>query len=569
MKRIVIILCGLVVFLLIFSGSAHALDKYYLLRKGNIARDEGGIEEAIRYYQEYIESHPATRNEHSAQYHRQIQYYIRNLLTAYSNLLDLYREEGKQEEIDSWIKKLKAAYSGNSYGSKNMYSLALILLDNNFQDDAIRLFELIIKEQEDNYIPYNNKVTLRAFSKILKMYQSRGEDEKLTRLIESLHSGYPTPDFDLKDKYSLATLYLKYGLETAGEELLNQVIDEGEIKPDDSDMNVIMRAYSRLVEIYRKRKDEGSIEVLLEKTSERYFVENLSPHNMYKLAVNYLKCGKREEGSRLLVEVKDQHIDTIFGRKALFLLGRVSQSDKDWDSAIKYYAEYIDRYPEPPFFALKAYSRLIDSYWSRDAELEFVKDEIKKLSDIVNGVSDFETQLNLARDLKWKGMDDLSSATFQLGMSSARRFISNHEGTYEALRAYWLIERYAFALDRFNLIEESGSRILELVGKMKDMPLKQEKRERIEYIQSQTYLWLAKYCRTKGDYQEARRLLKMFIEDYPNHREIDYARYELGRISEDDNQVDEAMSMYQVVQDGMWKKKAQERLQRILDRSLE
>jgi outer membrane protein assembly factor BamD (BamD/ComL family) len=566
MRRIGKISCGFVAFLLIFSGSARALDKYYLLRKGNIARDEGRIEAAIGYYQEYIESHPTTRDAHSAQYHRRIQYYVRNLLMAYSNLLDLYREDGKRVEIDAWIKRLKGVYSSNSFGSKNMYSLALIYLDNNLPDDAIRLFEGIIKEQEENYIPHNNKVTLRACSKLLRMYQSKGEYEKLTKLIESLRSGYPIPDFDLKDRYSLATLYLKYGLETAGEELLNEIIDEEGINPDDSDINTLIRAYSRLVDIYRKRKDKGSIDALFERISQRYLVENLSPYNMYKLAVNYLKCGKREEGSRLLVEIKDRHLDTIFGRKALFLLGRVSQSDKDWDSAIKYYAEYIDRYPEPPFFALKAYSRLIDSYWSRDAELELVQDEITKLSDIVNGVSDFETQLNLARDLKWKGMDDLSSATFHLGLSSARRFISEHEGTYGALRAYWMIEKYAFALGRFDLVDESAARILELVGKLKDMPLAQERRERTEYIQSQTYLWLAKCYRNKGEYQEAKRHLTMFIEGYPNHKEIHYARYELGRVCEEDNQVDEAITIYKTVQDGMWKKKAQRRLLRILDR---
>lgn len=569
MRRIIAISCGFVVFLLIFSGSARALDKYYLLRKGNIARDEGRIEKAIEYYQEYIESHPTMRNAHSAQYHRRIQYYIRNLLMAYSNLFDLYREDGKREEIDTWIKKLKDAYSGSGFGSKNMYSLALIYLDNNLSEDAIRLFERIIKEQEENYIPHNNKVTLRACSKLLRIYQSKGEYEKLTRLIESLRSGYPIPDFDLKDKYSLATLYLKYGLETAGEELLKQIIDEGGINPDSSDINTLIRAYSRLFDLYHKRKDEASTDALFEQISQRYLVENLSPHNMYKLAVNHLKCGKKEEGSKLLVEIKDQHLDTIFGRKALFLLGRVSQSAKDWDSAIKYYAEYIDRYPDPPFFALKAYSRLIDSYWSRDAELELVQDEIKKLSDIVNGVSDFETQLNLARDLKWKGMDDLSSATFRFGLSSARRFISEHEGTYGALRAYWMIEKYAFALGRFDLVEESGTRILELVGKLKDMPLKQERRERIEYIQSQTYLWLAKFSRNKGDYQEAKRFLKMFIEGYPDHKEIHYARYELGSVYEYENQADKAISMYKTVRDSMWKKKAQERLLRILDRGLD
>jgi tetratricopeptide (TPR) repeat protein len=54
---------------LIFAADSFALDKYYLLRKGNIARDEGKIEEAIECYQEYIESHPTTNVIHSNQYH--------------------------------------------------------------------------------------------------------------------------------------------------------------------------------------------------------------------------------------------------------------------------------------------------------------------------------------------------------------------------------------------------------------------------------------------------------------------------------------------------------------------
>ncbi|MEA1900030.1 MAG: hypothetical protein U9N47_04565 [Thermodesulfobacteriota bacterium] len=97
------------------------MDKYYLLGKGNIARDEGRIKEAIKYYQEYIESHPTTRDAHSAQYHKRIQYYIRNLLIAYSNLLDLYRENRESEAVDKWINKLKGAYLSSSFGSKNMY----------------------------------------------------------------------------------------------------------------------------------------------------------------------------------------------------------------------------------------------------------------------------------------------------------------------------------------------------------------------------------------------------------------------------------------------------------------
>ena len=569
MRKIKKISFPLVAFLFLFAGNALALDKYYLLSKGNIARDEGRIEEAIEYYQEYIESHPTTRDAHSAQYHKRIQYYIRNLLIAYSNLLDLYRENRKSEEIDEWIKKLKDAYLSSNFGSKNMYRLALIYLDNNLSEDAIGLFERIIKEQKENYNPYNNKVTLRAYSKLLKIYQSQGENEKVATLIESLKSNYPTSDFDLKDKYGLAALYLRYGLETDGEELLKDIIDEEKSYPDSWNRNTLIKTYSKLLKIYRKRKNTVSIEELVKEISQKYPVEGLSPNNMYKLAVTYLKCGKREQGSKLLSGITEKYPYTTFGRKALFLLGRLSQSKEDWDSAIKYYAEYIERYPDPPFFALKAYSRLIDSYWSRDANLELVQDELKKLSDIVNEVSDFETQLNLARDLKWKGMDELSSATFSLGLSSARKFISENEDTYKALRAYWMIEKYACALDRFDLVEESASSILEIVDKLQKTPLKHKKRKKLEYIKSQTYLWLAKVYRKKGDYPEAARFLKMFIENYPYHKEINYARFELGRVYEDEEQVDEATKAYQMVGDGMWKKKAQRRLLRIRNRGMD
>ena len=560
MNKIIKILLPLMVIVLIFAANGFALDKYYLLTKGNIAGDEGKIEEAIQYYQEYIESHPTTKAVYSAQYRKRIQYYIRNLLIAYSNLLDVYRENGQSDAIDKWIQKLKDAYFSSSFGSKNMYSLARIYLDNNLSGDAIKLFEQIIKEQKANYNPHNNKVTLRAYSKLLKIYESQGENEKVAGLIESLRSNYPASDFDLKDKYRLAALYLKYGLETNGEELLKEIIDEDGSNPDSSNINVLIKTYSKLLKICHKKKDKDTIKDLVEQISHKFPIVNLSPNNIYKLAVAYLKCGEKEEGSKLLMEITDQYSYTTFGRKALFLLGRLSQSNEDWDSAIKYYAEYVERYPDPPFFALKAYSRLIDAYWSRYANLEVVQDETKKLSDIVNDISDFETQLNLARDLKWKGMDKLASATFSLGLSSAREFISENENTYKALRAYWIIEKYAHALDRFDLVEESGNNILEIVNKSKNALMKPDKVEKIEYIKSQTYLWLAKVYRNKKDYPESKKFLKMFIEAYPKHKEINYAKYELGRVYEDENQAEEAINMYKMVEDSLWKKKAEKRL---------
>ena len=559
MNRVVKTLACLVIMVLIFDSNCCALERYYLLKEGNIARNEGKIKEAIKYYQEYIESHPTTRNINSNRYNKRRQYYIRNLLIAYSNLLKIYRENRDSKPLDKWMKKLKQAYPYSGFGSKNLYSLAFIYLGNGLSADAIVIFEHIIREQKENYNPDNNKVMLRAYSKLLYIYKSQGENEGVANLIGSLKLNYPTSDFDLQDRYKLATLYLKYGTVTDGEELLNDIVYEGVCCGDASNINVLIRTYSKLMEICHKKGDRDCIGQLAGQISHNFESASLSASNMYTLAVTYLKCGMKEEGSRLLVEITDHFSYTTFGRKALFLLGRLSQSNEDWDSAIAYYAEYVKRYPDPLFFALKAYSRMIDSYWSRDASMELVQDEITDLCDIVNGISNFETQLNLARDLKWKGMDEMASATLSLGLDSAEKFISEHKNTYKALRAHWIIQRYAYALGRFDLVEESASQVLEIVNNLNNAPLGSERSEQVEHIKSQAYLWLARVYRERQN-PEAARFLKMFIEEFPDHKDIDYARYELGMLCEDENDTEAAMIIYNKIGDGIWQRKAQKRL---------
>jgi outer membrane protein assembly factor BamD (BamD/ComL family) len=549
----------LVIMVLIFAPNCFALEKYYLLKEGNIARNKGKIKEAIKYYQEYIECHPTTRNIQSNPYNKRRQYYIRNLLKAYSNLLKIYRENREIEPLDKWMKKLKQAYHYSDLGSKNLYSLALIYFGNGLSKDATVIFEHIIREQKECYRPDNNKVMLRAYSKLLNIYKSQGNNKRVANLIESLKSNYPTSDFDLQDRYKLATIYLKYGTETDGEELLNDIIYESVYYSDASNINVLIRTYSKLLGICHKNGDRDRISQLAGQISHNFESASLSASHMYTLAVTYLKCGMKEEGSRLLVEITDHFSYTTFGRKALFLLGRLSQSDEDWDSAIAYYAEYVKRYPKPLFFALKAYSRMIDSYWSRDASMELIQDEIRDLCDIVNGISNFETQLNLARDLKWKGMDEMASATFSLGLNSADKFISEHKNTYKELRARWIIQRYAYALGRFDLVEESATQILQVVNNLNNASLGSERSEQVEYIKSQAYLWLARIYKERQD-PEAAKFLKMFMEKFPHSKDIDYARYELGTLSEDENDLEAAILIYRKIEKGVWKRKAQKRL---------
>ena len=113
------ILLFLLLFCFLFAGDAFGLGKYYLLKKGNAARDDGKFDEAIHHYQSYIASHPTVLGINSAQYYKAKQYYIRNLLIAYSNLISLYKDNHNTLEIEKCINNLKVIYLTDGLGSKN------------------------------------------------------------------------------------------------------------------------------------------------------------------------------------------------------------------------------------------------------------------------------------------------------------------------------------------------------------------------------------------------------------------------------------------------------------------
>lgn len=190
-------------------GITWAYDNYYLFKQGNVARDEGNLSEAIQYYQEYITTHPLiVETGFSGNIPRNGQYFLRNLLMACDNLCDLLRQSGRSNEIDYWLNKLKTSYQPENYGSKNTYNLARILQANNYQDDAIVFLEKIIAVQKDEYRPGNNKVFLRAAASLIDIYKKRGESAMQVQLFQNLLQ-FQTTDFDHKDKYKLATLYLE------------------------------------------------------------------------------------------------------------------------------------------------------------------------------------------------------------------------------------------------------------------------------------------------------------------------------------------------------------------------
>jgi outer membrane protein assembly factor BamD (BamD/ComL family) len=547
-----------------------AADNYYLLKKGASAWDAGQLSEAIGFYQEYIDHHPATTHIFSDTYQQRKQYHLRNLLIAYKNLLEIYDQIRDHTSKSLWLDHLESLGSEGSLGAKNLYQAGWILLKHQRENAAASIFESIVAEQCEAYNPNHNKVLLRSCVKLIEIYQQKGEVLKQADLLKRIQHKFPTKDFDPRDLYRLANFYQNCGMEIESKKLLHRIADEDDFNLSSPYLHARMDAYARLLEIayhedkaaWSANKSDNALRKWIAHLSQKYPPESLPAAISYKLAVKYLQYDRTDEGIRLLEYISKEHSKGTTGRKALFLLGRVAQSQENWDKAIAYFESYIHQYPDPLFFALKAYSRMIDAYWSKDADIKLAQKDAGLLADIVNQVADYETQLNLSRDLKWMGMDQLAEATFNLGANAAEKEAQKHTGTYKALRIRWLITKYAQAIERYDLAEKNGKMALTLARQLnhQNREKSSNKPEKTEYIESQIYLWLAKIYETQERYDEAEPLLRLFMNKYPDDKENAYAGYALGQVLEKLGRVQDAADTYSTVSQGMWKEKAHKRV---------
>jgi len=170
----------------------------------------------------------------------------------------------------------------------------------------------------------------------------------------------------------------------------------------------------------------------------------------------------------------------------------------------------------------------------------------------------------MARELHFKGFDQLADATFTLGYTYAQDSAIKNKNSLEAIRANWQLTKYAFDLGRHELARESGESVLEQHARLSDPLTSINEKERAGHYLSRTYLWLARiYDKTDNNPQKAREILQRFIEEFPEDSDIDYATYQLGRLYEGDQQVDKAVEIYQQIGKGQWKEKADHALHRI------
>ncbi len=541
-----------------------AYDQYYLLKQGHDARNSGHAQEAIQNYQDYINSHPFSQNLKSSKAALQgapgtptnsSQYLLRNLLIAYKNLLRVLHENGRTKEVRTWLTNLKSIYDPEGFGSKNSYNLAVILQENNCLDDCTALLENIITNQIEEYRSGNNKVFLRAASMLMKVYVKHGQIDQQRILCNNLLQ-CPRLEFDNNDSYRLATLLLKEAqTREIGKQLLGEISNQ--TGGTATDAASILKANICLMKCKYEENDKEGLDCIASQCTLT-LKNNLSPSALYKLGVAFLKYGKKNQGKAILERISQEYTNSVWSRKSLFLLGRNALSEKDWTAAIDHYSTYIDRYPEQTFFCLKAYSNILDAYWSRDGDLEQQQLQIDSFADIINQTADYETQLNMARELSYKGFEKLADSTFILGYTFVQGVIANNKNTLPAMRANWQLTKYGFEVGRFDIARDSGEDVLDTHGQIYNLLTTAKEKERADHYLSRTILWLAKLYETTREEEKAKRVLQRFVSDFPHDTDSDYATYQLGRLYEQEGQFQDAAESYRQIKKKQWRKKGRQ-----------
>lgn len=555
-------------FLLLFPNITVAYDNYYLFEQGFRAKRLGNYEQAIASYENYIDGNPYKGDYNfSSPDIGNRQFYLRNLIIAYGNLLKIYTgDEKNEEEVNERLKELKDLYLFARLGSKNAYKLALIMRDNNKQSFSADIYEKIISDQEEEPRDGNDKVVLKSYKKLLNYWQSIGEKDKVKALLSRMTLNYPSKNSDSKDKYKLGYILLKYNDRQKGAiSLFEGIIQEYINSNFSTDPDPAIKSIQKLIRLYAKADEQGSLALLEEKIGKMLNVENLSTGKQYKIASTLVNYSNSSVGKNLLKNIVSNSPEAEEAKKSLFILGRNALASKEWNNAIDYYSTYVERYPENTFFTLKAYSKLLDAHFSKGGSSDFLQSETQALSEVVNGVSNYETVLNLSRDIHRKGWDKLSNSTFKIGMEKAQKYLVKEEGTMKELRARWIIEKYAYGLDKLDIVEENARRIFELTKILSSSNMKLAEKDKMQFIKADTHLWMAKVAKDKGNMSESEIQLKIFIEENPMSDDISYAWYQLGEIYQETGLMAKAEKSFAQVTKGIWKEKRNKKLIGITD----
>lgn len=414
-------------------------------------------------------------------------------------------------------------------------------------DKALSLYNRVLERY-----PYETKSILKAYDHILNIYKIKKDNQSIKTLLAYLKNNYPDRSFDLRDVEKLSLIYSRYGEEDEAIKLQWKIIDE---PYPPLYTNSVLRTYSRLLKYYKEKRDADMVSSLLYRLSS-LSITDFDSSDIYEYAMLFLKYGDEPKAITTLKGIVQNHPNTVASRKSLYILAEKAQKAKDYDGAIKYYSTYIEKYPQNTFYVQKAYQRIVDCYILK-GDKRVSEGLMKQVADWLNGVSDYRSQLNLAIDLKFKNMEGLSEATFYTGYHKAKKVIAENPGTYEALKSYLEIQRAAHAVGKFDIVEDAAIATLRDFNNLKGNT---EFNKSVNFIKSQAHLWLAMIYRKHERYDETIKMLEDFLRLYPEHKDREYALYELGRVYENKGTPEKARELYMLVTSEPLKSMAKRRL---------
>jgi len=542
---------------LFLTTTAWGMHEHKLLNRAQALSSQGKQGEAIEKYKQYISTHPAVTGKKGRSSQRNFQYQLRNLLIAYKELIGQQKVMGLDRDAQKSLSHLRQIRRNNEFGSKNLYNLSGIYKNNGDLQEAMAALRTIVADQQRKPRESNNKVFVRACARLVKIHRTLGSTWEVEEVLRAASNGIESFELDLKDRYRVGRLLLENGDKNGGEKVLTGIIQFTTSYDLATEENAIVRTLSKLLKI--NAGDTKATNDLLKTIMVFDEVHEFSPQNQYKLAIAFLNSGHEKHGITALEKIKDTFPESTQARRALFVLGRTAASSAHWERAISYYGEYISRYPEPRFFSLKAYSRLIDCQWALLADHDLIAAEAHHLADLANDIADYETQLNLARDLHDKGFEELAQATFDLGLSDARSQLQKNLTERERLRILWNLQRYAYPLERFPLVEDCAVEALQLMDGSDGNYLHVEEKSR--FIKSQSLIWLGQARQRMSRPEGARMAYTQFLEEFGESADADYVRFLMGKWHEEQGQRDEAEKQYRQVKGGVWKERSLKKLQ--------
>lgn len=117
--------------------------------------------------------------------------------------------------------------------------------------------------------------------------------------------------------------------------------------------------------------------------------------------------------------------------------------------------------------------------------------------------------------------------------------------------------RSAHPIGRYDITEQAGMAMLTNFNNLKGNP---EFNKNVSFIKSQAYLWLARIYRENERYDETIKMLEDFLKLYPEHKDKDYAAYELAKAYDKKGAIEKAKDLYKTINSEPLKSSAKKRL---------